>query len=71
MPCEKRHLPRKLRPHFEVGELYQVSGDHVALVLGIDGKGFIVRALVDGQVGLWDVWSFADMLEEPPRWWAE
>jgi len=73
VPCEKGELPRKAlrRPRFEPGELYRISKDRVALILGIDDKGFVVRALINGYVGLWDVWSFADELEEPPRGWVE
>jgi hypothetical protein len=73
VPCEKRPLPRKAlrRPHFEPGELYQISEGRVALILGLDNKGLVVRALISGHVGLWDVWSFADELDEPPRRWVE
>lgn len=72
MSSEKCRLERKplRRPVFAPGELYQIARDRTALVVGIDEKGFVVCALVDGYVGLWDVWSFADALLEPPRAWV-
>lgn len=72
MPCEKPSLPRKplRRPVFAPGELYQVTSGRAALVLSVDSKGLVVTVLVDGRMGLWDVWSFSDALLEPPRAWV-
>ena len=72
MPCEKPSLPRKplRRPVFAPGELYQVTSGRAALVLSVDSKGLVVTALVDGQLGHWDVWSLSDALLERPRAWA-
>lgn len=77
MPCEKPSLPRKplRRPVFAPGELYQVrsltsTAWWAALVLSVDSKGLVVTVLVDGRMGLWDVWSFSDALLEPPRAWV-
>jgi len=72
MTCEKAPLPHKplRRPIFAPGELYQITRGRAALVVSVDGKGLVVTALVDGQLGHWDVWSFSDALLERPRAWA-
>lgn len=73
MPCEKGpRLARRRRPVFAPGELYQVTSGQAALVLSVDSKGLVVTVLVDGRLGLWDVWSFSDALleTEAPRAWV-